>query len=154
MSAHRQRGVVLVVSLLMIAVLALLATASINLGSSSMLIVSNQQAEQATAAAANAVVEEALDNKNIFLNGTELPAETRDGIVVSRTAPVCVTRKAYDPGTSMGGAAGGGGGIPGPSSYHHYYRFSVTATETKSGASTETQVGVRMLVDALVDCTP
>lgn len=133
---QRQRGIVLVVSLLMIAVLALLATASINLGTGSALIVGNQQAEQATQAQADALVEETINNLDIFKNRVELAPEMRDGFEVFRSKPVCVAFTVV-PGFSFRQNA--------PAPQYNYFRFTVGAEEASSGAQARVQTGVRVL---------
>lgn len=135
---QRQRGVVLVVSLLMITVLALLATASINLGAGSMLIVQNQQSEEVAAAAADTLVEETLSDLDALANGTPLGPETRDGVVVQRTAPVCMGAVTL-PGFSLTNNL---------ALQHNYYRFRVSADETDTNASSNVQVGTRVLQNA------
>lgn len=135
---QRQRGVVLVVSLLMITVLALLATASINLGAGNMLIVHNQQSEQVAAAAAEALVEETLNNLDVLVDGTPLPPEIRDGVTVERTAPVCVGDTTLA-GFSLTNTL---------ALQHNYYRFQVSATETATNAGADIQIGTRVLQNA------
>lgn len=135
---QRQRGVVLVVSLLMITVLALLATASINLGTGSMLIAQNQQSEQVAVTAADTLVEETLSDLDVLANGTPLPPETRDGVTVERTAPVCMG-SATLPGFSLTNKL---------ALQHNYYRFQVTATETGTNANANIQAGARVLQNA------
>lgn len=131
---QRQRGVVLVVSLLMIAVLALLATASINLGTGSMLIVGNQQAQQNALTTADTVVEEAVNDRSIFTEGKNLPAQTRDGVIVSYDAPVCVASTVK------------GSSLTNPlAPQYNYYRFTVDATEDSTGAAAQIQAGIRFI---------
>lgn len=138
MSPHRQRGVVLVISLLMIAVLALLATASINLGTGSMLIVQNQQSEQVAVSAADALIEETLSDLDVLADGTALPAEVRDGVTVARSAPICV-----------GSATLAGFSLTNKLALqHNYYRFQVSANETATDASASIKIGVRVLQNA------
>lgn len=135
---QRQRGVVLVVSLLMITVLALLATASINLGTGSMLIVQNQQSEQVAVTAADTLVEETLSDLSVLTDGKALGPETRDGVVVERTAPVCMG-DATLPGFSLTNNL---------ALQHNYYRFRISATETATDADADIQVGARVLQNA------
>lgn len=135
---RHQRGIVLVVSLLMIAVLALLATASINLGTGSALIVQNQQSEQVAVAAADALVEETLSDLNVLTDGTALPPETRDGVTVERSAPVCMGDTPL-PGFSLTNNL---------ALQHNYYRFEVTAVESSTDANARIRVGVRVLQNA------
>lgn len=134
---RRQRGIVLVVSLLMIAVLALLATASINLGGGSMRIVQNQQAERDAVTTADAVIEETLSDLDVLTNGTSLQ-ETRNGIDVARSGPVCVGDTIL-PGFSLTNDL---------ALQHNYYRFEVTATDSGSGADARIRAGVRVLQNA------
>ena len=134
---QRQKGVVLVVSLLMIAVLALLATASINLGGTSMQVLSNQQAQQDTAAAAETEIEATISELGNFTNGVAWQGQ-RDGINVDRSAPVCVG-DAIMPGFSLTNQL---------ALQHNYYQFRVTATDADSGAATAARVGVRVLQNA------
>lgn len=138
MNPHRQRGVVLVVSLLMIAVLALLATASINLGTGSMLIVENQQSEQVAVSAADALIEETLSDLPALQNGTALGPETRGTLTVQRTSPVCVGSTTL-PGFSLTNNL---------ALQHNYYRFQVSATEANTGAGATIQTGARVLQNA------
>lgn len=134
---RRQRGVILVVSLLMIAVLALLAAASINLGSGEMLIVGNKQAQRASASAADAVIENSISNLNAFTAPAPL-TETRDGINVTRTAPVCTAD------TTVAGFS-----LTNPLALqHNYYEFEVTASDPKTGAQSHIRAGVRILQNA------
>lgn len=134
---EKQRGVVLVVSLLMIAVLALLATASINLGGSSIQVISNQQAQRATEAAAETEIEATISDLGNFTGELAWQGK-RDGIDISRNAPVCVG-EATLPGFSLTNKL---------ALQHNYYQFRVTAADAGSGAATSVRTGVRVLQNA------
>lgn len=62
----RQRGVTLVVALIMLVLLTLLALTSFNLGNSNLQIVSNMQQRNEAIAAAQEVIEEALSSTRFF----------------------------------------------------------------------------------------
>lgn len=62
----RQRGVTLVVALIMLVLLTLLALTSFNLGNSNLQIVSNMQQKNEAIAAAQEVIEEALSSTRFF----------------------------------------------------------------------------------------
>jgi hypothetical protein len=131
---ERQKGVVLVVSLLMIAVLALLATASINLSGGSMLVIGNQQAQQDAAAAAETEVEATISDLDNFTDEVAWAGQ-RDGIAIARSAPVCIG-DAPMPGFSLTNPL---------ALQHNYYQFRVTANDADSGAGTAVNIGVRAL---------
>jgi hypothetical protein len=63
---HRQRGVTLIMALVMLVVLTLLALTSFNLGKSNLLIVSNMQQRDETIAAAREVIEETISSTRFF----------------------------------------------------------------------------------------
>lgn len=134
---RQQRGVVLVVSLLMIAVLALLATASINLSGGSMQVIGNQQAQRETASVAETEVETTISRLANLTNGVGWNGE-REGIDVTRSAPICIG-EAIVPGFSLTNQL---------ALQHNYYQFRVTATDADSGAATAVHAGVRVLQNA------
>jgi hypothetical protein len=134
---HKQQGVVLVVSLLMITVLALLAAASINLTSNGILIAANNQTEQTTTDAANMLVEQTLSSLPVFTDPIDLAPELRNGVTVQRSAPECVQRVKL-PGFSLTFTQ---------APQHNYYQFQVTASDVAGGASTTLDTGVRILLN-------
>lgn len=108
---NRQRGMTLVMALVMLVVLTLLALTSFNLGKSNLLIVSNMQQRDETMAAAREVIEETIsstrlfdDPENILANPCKGEANTRcvdtngDGVsdvtVAITPAPTCAKAQA------------------------------------------------------------
>lgn len=63
---HRQRGITLVVALIMLVLLTLLALTSFNLGKSNLQVVSNMQQRDEGIAAAREVIEETISNTRFF----------------------------------------------------------------------------------------
>jgi Tfp pilus assembly protein PilX len=63
---RRQRGVTLIVALIMLVLLTLLALTSFNLGNSNLQIVSNMQQRNEAVAAAQEVIEEAISSTRFF----------------------------------------------------------------------------------------
>ena len=63
---HRQRGVTLVVALIMLVLLTLLALTSFNVGKSNLQVVSNMQQRDETIAAAREVIEETISSTRFF----------------------------------------------------------------------------------------
>lgn len=65
-SLPRQRGVTLIVALIMLVLLTLLALTSFNLGNSNLQVVSNMQQRNEAVAAAQEVIEEAISSTRFF----------------------------------------------------------------------------------------
>ena len=87
-----QRGMTLVVSLIMLVILTMFAISTMNLSNSNLRVVGNQQAQRAVEAAAQQAIEQVLSGSAIFL----VPAAqtlTINGFTVAVTSPVCVRSK-------------------------------------------------------------
>jgi Tfp pilus assembly protein PilX len=65
---NRQRGVVMVVGLIMLILMTLLALTSLNLGKSSLQIVGNMQTRKQVVSAAQEAIEDAISTTRMFLN--------------------------------------------------------------------------------------
>ena len=68
---HRQRGITLVIALVMLVLLTLLALTSFNLGQSNLQVVSNMQARSEALAAARQTVEETISSPRFILTPTD-----------------------------------------------------------------------------------
>ncbi len=66
--ANRQRGVVLIMGLIMLVVLTLLALTTLNLGKSSLQIVGNMQLRRQVIAAAQEAIDDAISTTRLFLS--------------------------------------------------------------------------------------
>ena len=69
---NRQRGVVMVVGLIMLVLMTLMALTTLNLGKSSLQIVGNMQLRKQVLAAAQEAIEDAVSTTRLFLNPTAI----------------------------------------------------------------------------------
>lgn len=83
-----QRGVTLVVALIMLVLLTLLALTSFNLGKSNLQIVSNMQQRDEAIAASREVIEETISNTRFFDTPTNLLTSPCDGVLNTRCIDV------------------------------------------------------------------
>lgn len=92
-SARGQRGMTLIVSLIMLIILTMFALSTMNLSNSNLKVVGNQQAQRAVEAAAQQALEQVVSGSNIFKTpvGQSLVI---NGFTVAVTAPVCVRSQA------------------------------------------------------------
>lgn len=67
---HRQRGIVMVMGLIMLVLMTLLALTTLNLGKSSLQIVGNMQVHKQVVAAAQEAIEDAVSTTRLFLSPT------------------------------------------------------------------------------------
>ncbi len=87
--ARRQRGMTLIVSLVMLIMLTMFAISTMNLSNSNLKVVGNQQAMRAVEAAAQQALERVVSGSAIF-SAPVAQTFTIDGFTVAVTAPVCI----------------------------------------------------------------
>lgn len=107
-SRQRQRGIVLVIGLMMLILLTLMAVAALKFGTSNFAVVANQQTRAEAVRAAEQVIDQIIDNKEILvwngnnLYGTGTGSNTVDvdingdgnkDYTVVVASPVCVKRQ-------------------------------------------------------------
>lgn len=92
-SRHRQHGVVLITSLLLLVVVTVLAVSSIRMGTVNLRIVDNMQSKQITQSIARQASNRVLSDIDYFTNYTTTPTETIDGIDVAISQRECVGTK-------------------------------------------------------------
>lgn len=95
MKPAKQRGVVLLVSLILLVTLTLLAVTAVNTGTTSLRVVGNQQAQQAVEGATQAAIEQFVSTPQRFRSSTCNPAQTSvtvnsDVVSVDITEPECL----------------------------------------------------------------
>jgi Tfp pilus assembly protein PilX len=95
MQPAKQRGVVLVVSLVLLVTLTLLAATAVNTGTTSLRVIGNQQAQQAVEAATQAAIEKFVSTPQRFRSATCIPAQTSvtvnsNVVSVDITEPACL----------------------------------------------------------------
>ncbi len=89
-SIKRQRGAVLVVSLIMLVIMTLLAVSSINTSTINLRIIDNMQAQQQTEAAVNDVLEQVMSDIDYFNTSATTPTVTVDGLSVAISQRSCI----------------------------------------------------------------
>lgn len=173
---HRQRGVTLVVALIMLVLLTLLALTSFNVSKSNLQIVSNMQQRDEAIAAAREVIEETVSNTRFFASPNKVlvnpcgAANTRcvdsngDGVndvtVALTPPPNCVKAKAIknsdldmadsdDAGCSLGSAQNFGvaGAVTGNSECaNSVWEVTAVATDNTTQATVTVTQGVAVRV--------
>ena len=84
----RQRGLTLLMALIMLVVLTLLALVSFNVGNSTLIVVSNMQQRDESVAAAREVIEEAISTTRLFETPTAVLQNPCDGVSNQRCVDV------------------------------------------------------------------
>lgn len=105
-SMHKQRGVVLLIGLMMLILLTLMAVAALKFGTANFAVVANQQARAEAVRSAEQVIEQIVANTEIeMVNGTNLfgtgsntvnidiNGDSTSDYTVVVAAPVCVKRQ-------------------------------------------------------------
>ena len=136
--ARRQRGMTLIVSLVMLIMLTMFAISTMNLSNSNLKVVGNQQALRAVEAAAQQALERVVSGSAIF----SAPAAQTfiiDGFTVAVTAPVCIRSQI---------ASGSGAGLSGVGLIPEMNVFEVQAstTDSFSGATASVVQGVDLMM--------
>lgn len=178
MSHHKQRGITLILSLVMLVLLTMIALTTLNIGKGDLQLVDNAQQRAIALNAAQAVVDQIISSPSFVDSPTTVldnsncpaalsaPANSRctdvygDGrtvvLVTLSPAPACiqVTPVAADaPGGCSFGVVQGSFGVEGGSSsaggcYESLWEITAVATEAKSGARAVVTQGVKMQVSA------
>jgi Tfp pilus assembly protein PilX len=148
MQSAKQRGVVLVVSLILLVTLTLLATTAVNTGTTSLRVVGNQQAQQTVEAATQAAIEQFVSTPQRFRSATCIPAQTSvtvnsDVVSVDITEPVCLDSTAA-PGYSA---------VWSLSPETTQWQLDASGQDSATGAVTDMVQGVAIVLPA-GNCAP
>ena len=148
----RQRGMTLVVGLIMLLVITLFVVSAIRLSTANLRTVGNMQARNEAAAASQRAIEDMLSSTAAFTEPTLIDPTSPVTVTVNKTnysvaraTPVCVktepvTGNSYD--------------NSGLALQDTYWDLQATATNNQSGASVTTHQGVRVRLSAAADCPP
>lgn len=111
-SMHKQRGVVLVIGLMMLILLTLMALAALKLGGSNFAVVANQQSRAEAIRSAEQVIEQVIANEeinlaagaNLFGTGSntvsiDVNGDSAGDYTVVVATPVCVKRQVISQAT-------------------------------------------------------
>ena len=132
-SRRRQRGAVLLVSLVMLMIITLFVVSSANMSSGELRIVGNFQGKMQISQSVQQAIEQVLSNVSNF-NTPVAQNITVNGITVAVSAPQCVGTA-----TAVGYTA-----VNNITLYDTNWMVSATATEARTGASATINQGVRI----------
>ncbi|MES2879774.1 MAG: hypothetical protein V4713_15275 [Pseudomonadota bacterium] len=148
---HKQRGVTLVVGLIMLVLITLMVLSAFMLSSTNLKSVGNMQHRDESTAAANVAIEQVISTSAIFM----APASQTVAVgnyTVAVPAPVClyatkvVTYNSADPNSNMYSEGTGGGTSPGY--LDTYWDVAATVNDAMSGTSVETHQGIKITLPA------
>lgn len=148
-----QRGVTLVVGLIMLVLITLVVTSAFMLSSTNLKSVGNMQFRDEALAAANKAIEQALASP--FTNApassqidVDIDNNGTNDYVVNIAAPTCVRATQVAGASSAPGSGSSvtlGFTVP-PPDYNTVWDFDATVTDAVSGASIRVHQGVRKLL--------
>ena len=156
----RQRGVSLVVGLIMLVLITLVVTSAFMLSSSNLKAVGNMQYREEAIAAANAAIEQVISSDAIFINPA---AQTLvvGSYSVNVAAPLCLyavdvnTATSNDPNPNIliEGAGGGGGGAA-TGFQDTYWDITARVNDGMSGTQVVTHQGIRITLPSTPNPCP
>ena len=135
-AARRQRGMTLIISLVMLIMLTMFAISTMNLSNSNLKVVGNQQALRAVEAAAQQALEQVVSGSAIF-NVPVAQTFIIDGFTVAVTQPVCIRSQ-----VSTGSSLAIGTLIP----EMNLFEVRASTTDSFSGATASTVQGVDLMM--------
>ena len=133
MSAQRQRGAVLLVSLILLMIVTMFVISSANLSTSDLRIVGNSHSKMVISKNTQQAIEQMLSDVNNFTSPAAQTI-TVNGVPVAVSAPVCL-------GTSP---AAGYTAVNNITLYDTQWLVAATATDTLTGATATINQGVRI----------
>lgn len=151
---QRQRGVTLVVGLIMLVLITLVVTTAFMMSSANLKAVGNMQFREEALAAANAAIEDVISSDAIFFAPAETTRTVGDYDVVVK-APVClyatdvVTSTSNDANPNIyKETSAGGGGASAPGYLDTYWDIAAEVEDPLSGAHVVTHQGVKITLPA------
>ena len=145
----RQRGLTLVVSMIMLVVLTLLVVSAIRFSNTNLKTVANMQYKNETAAAAQKAIEVVMSDLNKFKTPTDTVLNVdinNDGLtdyVVTAYAPVC---------TLAIPVAGYSASFAASAPQDTYWDIKSLVTDARTGATSTVHQGVRVRLDSAATC--
>jgi Tfp pilus assembly protein PilV len=151
----RQRGVTLIIGLILLVLITLMVTTAFMLSSTNLKSVGNMQFREEALAAANAAIERVISSDAIFF----APAAQNDipvgGYLVDVAAPVClyatevITSTSNDANPNIHSEGVGGGGVVGaPGFLDTYWDVAATVNDSASGTQVVTRQGIKITLPA------
>lgn len=155
---QRQRGISLVVGLILLVLITLVVTSAFMLSSTNLKAVGNMQYRDEAIAAANAAIEQVISNAATFVNPVAQAVVVGD-YTVQVAAPVCLyavdvnTATSNDPNPNIliEGAGGGGGG---GAFQDTYWDIAATVDDGLTGAEVVAHQGIKITLPAAPNPCP
>lgn len=160
-SVRRQRGITLLISLIMLTVLTLFASAMIRLSSTNVLIAGNMAVQHSLRDAVQQAIESDLNSTTFYTDavlghetaggwwdGTTTHTGTYNGYTVTLNKPVCLK---YQPAAGNSALTGSNNNIGG--SEDTYWEVTATGTDVLTGTSVSLTQGVKITTPA-GNCNP
>lgn len=140
----KQRGAVLLVALIMLGIMALIGTATINSSYVNKLLIGNQLSKLQTEQIGHNLIEIILSDIDYFTDPTSAPSlgTAIDGRTITASTPVCLD--AREAGSYQMAEAGAASTIPEIT----YWTFDVTVSDPITGADTQMQYGTKFKLTA------
>lgn len=148
-SHHAQRGVTLIVGLILLVLITLMVTTAFTLSNTNLKSVGNMQLRDEAIAAANVAIEQVLSSPfttapaaetiNVDINSDGIP-----DYVVAIATPVCV--RASRDATASSSSVTLGAGMSTATTWNSIWEIEATVDDAKSGAKTTVREGVRVLL--------
>ena len=144
---HRQRGVAMVIGMIMLVLITLLVVSAINSASINLRITGNMQAEDGARAVAQQAIEQVLGNYSKFYptptgvasTAFDINNDTNGDYMVSVAAPVCKSAAKQIPGRTIDCVNGAKAGFY---CWDTLWEVAATATDTKTGVKQVVTQGV------------
>lgn len=146
---RKQKGVTLIIGLIMLVLITLVVTAAFNLSTSNLRSVGNMQVRDEAIAAANVAIEQMIGSEFTSSTGEEIVVDIdNDGTTdytVTMDAPVCV--RASSAAVTSSSSVTLGEDFTTSSSFNTIWEIVATVTDSRSGASAKVRQGVRLLLN-------
>lgn len=151
---RRQRGVTLIIGLIMLVLITLVVTTAFMLSTTNLKSVGNMQYREEALAAANAAIEEVISSDAIFIKPAE-QTKTVGDYTVNVAAPVCLyatdvvtsTSDDANPNIYKESSDGVGGGSA-PGFLDTYWDISAEVEDALSGTHVVTHQGIKITLPA------
>lgn len=148
-SKHNQRGMTLLVGMIMLVLITMMVTTAFTMSTSNLKAVGNMQARDEAIAAANVAIEQVLgspftaapaaESINVDINN-----DGNNDYVVSIATPVCI--RAFIDTAGVTSSLTLGAAMSAASSWNSVWDINAVVDNTKTGAKTTVNAGVRVLL--------
>lgn len=157
---NKQRGVTLIVGLIMLLIITLTVLTAFTLSSTNLKSVGNMQHRDEAVAAANVATEQVISSPAIFITPASEAIKVGN-YTVDVALPTClyatevVTNSSGDQSPNIYAEGSGGGGGGGPAGYlDTYWDIMAKVNDVLTGTSVETHQGIKITLPAVPNPCP